>query len=387
MGDQHTRLFWRTPNYIEEQAMSAVTEQAVLQALSAVRDPDLGKDVVSLGMIKNVKIDGGSVAFDFELTTPACPIKEKLEGEAREAVLALEGVDSAQVNMTANVRPMSGPTLGGTEPIAAGIKNIVLVGAGKGGVGKSTVAVNLAVGLHQLGARVGLLDADVYGPSVPIMLGIKGERPSTKDGRHLEPLSAHGLTCMSIGFLVEPEQAMIWRGPMLSQALVQFLRDVNWGELDYLVVDLPPGTGDVQLTLAQQIRASGAVLVTTPQDVALADVRKAKAMFDKVQIPVLGIVENMSYFVCPHCEQETDVFDRGGGERGAESMQIPFLGAVPLNAAIRKGGDAGTPHLISDPGGVEGKAFLEVAKQVAHQVSLQAVESAANQRPTLRIAP
>ncbi len=367
--------------------MSAVDEKAVLKALEAVKDPDLHKDIVSLGFVKDLAIEGGKVSFTIDLTTPACPVKEQMEAQAREVVAALPGVESVDVTMSASVRTSAGPGLGQGEPMAPGVKNIVLVGSGKGGVGKSTIAVNLAAGLGHLGARVGLLDADVYGPSIPTMLGIYGERPTTKDGRHLEPIEAFGVKTMSIGYLVEPDQAMVWRGPMLNQAVVQFLRDVNWGELDYLIVDLPPGTGDVQLTIAQQVSAAGCVLVTTPQDVALADVVRAKGMLDKVRIPVLGIVENMSYFVCPHCGEETDIFDRGGGKRAAERLAVPFLGEVPIQPKIREGGDAGRPIVVEDPEGAESRALLEVAKQVAHRVSVQAVEGGAAATPTLRMAP
>ena len=367
--------------------MPSVDEKTVLKALEAVKDPDLHRDIVSLGFVKDLSIEGGNVRFTIDLTTPACPVKEKLETEAKEAVEALPGVESVEVTMTASVRAGTGPVLGGTEPLAPGVKNIVLVGSGKGGVGKSTIAVNVASALHHLGASVGLMDADVYGPSIPTMLGIKGERPTTKDGKHLEPIEAFGLKTMSIGYLVDPDQAMVWRGPMLNQAVVQFLRDVNWGELDYLIVDLPPGTGDVQLTIAQQVKASGCVLVTTPQDVALADVVRAKGMLDKVHIPVLGLVENISYFVCPHCEEETDIFDRGGGRRAAERLGIPFLGEVPIQTRIRQGGDAGRPIVVEAPDAPESRALFEVAGQVAHRVSVQAVESGAEAQPTLRMAP
>ncbi len=367
--------------------MSQVTEDAVRQALRAVQDPDLHQDVVSLGFVKDVKIEGGKVAFTLDLTTPACPIKEVLESQAREAVEKLPGVTEVAVNLTASVREVTGGGLGGGRILPESVRNVILVGSGKGGVGKSTIAVNLAMALQQLGAKVGILDADVYGPSVPTMLGIAQEKPTSADGKHLDPVVGRGLKTMSIGYLVEPEQAMIWRGPMLDQALVQFLRDVDWGELDYLVLDLPPGTGDVQLTIAQQVRAAGAVLVTTPQDVALADVKRAKGMFDKVGVPVLGVVENMSFFVCPHCGEETDVFARGGGERYAEGAGIPFLGAVPLHAAVRESGDVGRPIVLAEPEGAEAKAIFEVARQVAHRVSVEAVGAGKDEAPILRMVP
>jgi ATP-binding protein involved in chromosome partitioning len=250
------------------------------------------------------------------------------------------------------------------------VKNIILVGAGKGGVGKSTVAVNLAVALAKHGASVGLLDADFYGPSIPMMTGLSDQRPVSPDGKRLEPLEALGMKVMSLGFLVEPDQALIWRGPMLHGALQQMMRDVNWGALDYLVLDLPPGTGDVVLTVSQSIRAAGAVLVTTPQDVALADVVRAKQMFDKVNIPVLGIVENMSQFVCPHCHTATPIFHHGGGRRAAELFKIPFLGEIPLELRVRVGGDQGRPVVAAYPDSPEAEAFMSVARAVAGRVSV-----------------
>ncbi len=249
------------------------------------------------------------------------------------------------------------------------VKHVVLVGAGKGGVGKSTVAVNLAAALSQCGATVGLLDADFYGPSIPLMTGLSEQRPVSPDGKRLEPLVTMGMKVMSLGFLVDPDQALIWRGPMLHGALQQLLRDVNWGALDYLVVDLPPGTGAGALTIWQSIRSSGAVLVTTPQDVALADVVRAKQMFDKVHIPVLGIVENMSTFVCPHCEKATAIFHHGGGRRAAEMFGIAFLGEIPLVLSVREGGDAGRPVVVASPSSPEAQAFLAMAKNIAGRVS------------------
>jgi ATP-binding protein involved in chromosome partitioning len=272
------------------------------------------------------------------------------------------------VAFTADVRPS--PSKGSGTDLVPSVRNVILVGSGKGGVGKSTVSVNLAVALAKLGCRVGVLDADIYGPSIPLMMGLFGARPSSTDGKTVEPLTAFGVKVISIGFFVDPDQAMIWRGPMLHGALVQLLRDVKWGDLDYLVLDLPPGTGDIQLTIAQQISVSGAVVVTTPQDVALSDAIKAKTMFDKVNIPVLGFVENMSGFVCPHCHQETDIFSKGGAEQAAAKLSVPFLGRVPINPAIREGSDDGRPVVAANPGLPESQALMRIAQNVADRVAL-----------------
>ncbi|HEY3448450.1 MAG TPA: Mrp/NBP35 family ATP-binding protein [Myxococcales bacterium] len=349
--------------------MAQVSERDVLNALSKVNDPDLNRDLVSLNMVKDLKVDGGQVSVKIELTTPACPLKAKIQNDVETAIKAVPGVSGVQVTMGATVRGAAKQK----EDLLPQVKNVVLVGAGKGGVGKSTCAVNLAVALKNEGAAVGLLDADFYGPSMPIMLGIK-ERPVSKDGKTLEPIVAHGLKAMSIGLLVDPDQALIWRGPMLHGALIQLFRDVNWGALDYLIVDLPPGTGDVPLSISQQIRAAGAVLVTTPQDVSLADVMKAKLMFDKVNIPVLGMVENMSNFICPHCHQATPIFDVGGGRRASEAMGIPFLGEIPLDLVVRQGGDKGVPIVVGMPDSPQSKAFQDMARNIAGQVSKQAMQ-------------
>lgn len=258
-----------------------------------------------------------------------------------------------------------------------GVKNVVLVGSGKGGVGKSTVSVNIAVALARSGARVGLLDADIYGPSIPIMLGVPSAKPRSTDGKKVQPIEAHGIKLMSIGFFIDPDQAMVWRGPMLHGAITQFFRDVEWGTLDYLILDLPPGTGDIQLTIAQQIKVAGAVVVTTPQDLSLADAIKAKTMFDKVEVPVLGVVENMSWFSCPHCDGRTEIFSHGGGEQAAEKLGVPFLGQVPLVPVIREGGDSGKPVVVSEPNSPGGDALIKVAEKVAERVS-EAKEQAAD---------
>jgi ATP-binding protein involved in chromosome partitioning len=344
----------------------SVSESAVLAALSRVMDPELNISLVQAGMVKDLRVSGDEVRLKIELTTPACPLKGKIQADAEAALREVPGLSKFDIEWGAQVR--AAPAGMGKENLLPGVKNVVLVGAGKGGVGKSTVSVNLAVALARCGSKVGLLDADFYGPSVPMMTGIH-RRPTSPDGKRLDPLEAHGIRVMSIGFLVEPEQALVWRGPMLHGALLQLVRDVNWGELDYLVLDLPPGTGDVALTLSQQIRAAGAVLVTTPQDVALADVVRAKQMFDKVHIPLLGIVENMSQFVCPHCQKATEIFDRGGGRKAAEMFGIPFLGEIPLELKVRQGGDKGVPVVAGTPDSPEAKAFVAMAQNVAGRVS------------------
>ena len=345
--------------------MSVTTEQ-VLDVLRTVKDPDLHKDIVSLGFVKDVKIKGGEVDFVVELTTPACPVKDDLKREAEEKVKALPGVSVARAEMTANVRARGG--FG--RQMVPGIRNIIAVGAGKGGVGKSTTAVNVALSLARKGARVGLMDADVYGPNTPQMLGIK-DAPEVGENKRMIPPQAHGLKVISMGMLVPPDQPIIWRGPMLHGAVQQFMRDVEWGELDYLVVDLPPGTGDVSLSMAQSVPVAGAVVVTTPQGVSVSDVRKAVAMFRQLNIPVLGVVENMSYFVCGHCDERTEIFGHGGGARMAEDLGIPFLGEVPIDTRVRSGGDEGQPIVAAAPDAPAAKAFADVASKVAAEISKQ----------------
>jgi len=349
------------------------SSDAILAALQGVKDPSTGRTLGELGMVKNVDmLEGNAARVRLELPTPASPHKARLE-EAVRAVLSPLQLSRVEVAFTADV-PRA-PGRGGTD-LVPGVRNVILVGSGKGGVGKSTVSVNLAVALAELGCRVGLLDADIYGPSIPLMMGLYGARPSSADGKSVEPLTAYGVKVISIGFFVDPDQAMIWRGPMLHGALVQLLRDVRWGELDYLILDLPPGTGDIQLTIAQQVSVSGAVVVTTPQDVALSDAIKAKTMFDKVSIPVLGFVENMSGFICPHCRQETDIFSKGGAEAAAQKLAVPFLGRVPINLAVRTGGDEGRPVVADHPELAESQALVRIAQNVADRVAvanLQAV--------------
>lgn len=344
----------------------SVTKEQVLAVLSTIQDPDLHKDIVTLGFVKDVAIKGGEVDFVVELTTPACPVKDQMKEEAERKVAGLPGVTAARAQMTASVRARGG--FGRQE--VPGIRNIVAVGAGKGGVGKSTAAVNLALALAQSGARVGLLDADVYGPNAPQMLGLSGQ-PAVNADQKMVPAEAHGLKVMSMGLLVPPDQPIVWRGPMLHGAVQQFMRDVAWGPLDYLIVDLPPGTGDVALSMAQSVPMAGAVVVTTPQGVSVSDVRKAVAMYRQLNIPLLGVIENMSYFVCGHCDERTEIFGHGGGAAMAEDLGLKFLGEIPIDTRVRVGGDSGQPILASAPDAPAAKAFREVASRVAAQISIQ----------------
>ena len=342
----------------------------MLDALRQVKDPDLHKDIVTLGFIKDLKIEGGNVSFRVVLTTPACPVKEELEGAAREVVAALPGVTAVQVTMDSEVPKGRGI---GDKVTMPGVRNIIAVSSGKGGVGKSTVAVNLAVSLALDGARVGLMDMDVYGPNVPLMLGVGEARPEVEEGRLL-PVEAYGVKLMSMAILQPGDKPMIVRGPILHGLVKQFLTDVKWGELDYLIVDMPPGTGDVQLSLAQLVPVQGAVLVTTPQEVAVMDVRRALRMFETVAVPVLGVVENMSYFIAPDTGLRYNIFGEGGGQKLAEQYGVPFLGAVPLGLEVREGGDKGVPVVVSQPESVQAAAFRKVAEEVARQVSIEAMK-------------
>ena len=346
--------------------MSQVSEAAVLDALRVVKDPDLHKDIVALGFVKAMKIAGGDVAFTIELTTPACPVKDLLRDQARAAVAALPGVSSVAVEMTAQVRAVGRPELG-RAPVE-GVKNIIAVGAGKGGVGKTTVSVNLAVALAKRGSRVGLLDGDMYGPNVPIMLGLKTQLET--DGKKIVPAERYGLQVVSMGFLTQDDAPVIWRGPMLHGAIQQFFRDVRWDNIDYLIVDMPPGTGDVALSLSQTVPVAGAVLVTTPQTVSLADTRRAISMYRKLNIPAVGLIENMSYFACPGCGTETDLFGRGGGEALAREQSVPFLGGIPLHGPIREGGDSGVPIVIGEPESAPARAIFAAAERVAAEISI-----------------
>ncbi len=350
--------------------MSQLTPDLILDALRQINDPDLHKDIVTLGFIKDLTIDGGHVSFRIVLTTPACPVKEQMEDAAKELVGAIPGVQQVSVKMDAEVPKGRGI---GEKVSVPGVRNIIAVSSGKGGVGKSTVAVNVAVSLALNGARVGLMDADVYGPNVPIMLGASEAQPIV-EGNKLVPIEAYGVKIMSMAFLQPGDKPMIVRGPILHGLVKQFLSDVKWGELDYLVVDMPPGTGDVQLSLAQLVPVQGAVLVTTPQEVAVADVRRALRMFETVAIPILGIVENMSYFIAPDTGNRYDIFGQGGGERLAEMYRVPFLGAIPLGIGVREGGDKGSPVVVSEPDSPQAKAFRHVAEEIARQVSIEAMK-------------
>jgi ATP-binding protein involved in chromosome partitioning len=353
-----------------EATTSSITEADVLNALRAVKDPDLHKDIVALNMIRDIKICSGIVSFRFVLTTPACPVRDQLKFEAEKVVMAIPGVEMVEAKMEAEV-----PKARGNIDKAAleGIKHIIAVSSGKGGVGKSTVAVNLAVSLSLMGAHVGIVDTDIYGPNVPIMMG-GNDYPQVR-GEKIVPPIYHGVKTMSIGLLNPGDKAVVWRGPMLHSAVNQFLRQVEWGELDYLVVDMPPGTGDVQLSLAQMVAVAGVVLVTTPQEVALTDVRKAHNMFEQLNVPVLGIVENMSYFECPNDGDKFFIFGHGGGEALADRYGVPFLGGIPIAINIREGGDLGVPIVISQPDSPQAKAFTQVAQNVAAQVSIQAIKA------------
>src|SRR5262245_51214028 len=351
-----------------------VDQARVLDALRVVRDPDLNRDIVSLGFIKELRLDEGRVAFTIELTTPACPVKDQMRDQARAAVMQIAGVTSVDVTMSARVREAVGSD--GARQSLPGVKNIIAVGAGKGGVGKTTVSVNLAIALAKCGSKVGIIDGDIYGPNVPIMLGLKTQLVT--DGQKIVPAEKYGLQVISMGFLTSDDAPIIWRGPMLHGALQQFFREVRWGALDYLVIDLPPGTGDVALSLSQTVPVAGAIVVTTPQQVSLADSRRAVAMYKKLNIPTLGVIENMSYFVCPECGEEADIFGRGGGERMAQDLSIPFLGSLPIYQPVREGGDSGVPIVISEPDSAAARAFITVAERAAAQVSI-----ASYQRPTI----
>jgi len=348
--------------------MAMLERDAVLNALRAVVDPDLRRDIVSLGFVKDLALGEGRVSFTIELTTPACPVKDQLRDQAVAAVRAL-GVDSVEVQLTAKVRSASAPETG--RPPLPGVKNVIAVGAGKGGVGKTTVAVNLALSLARCGSRVGILDGDIYGPNIPIMLGINTQL-TTNEQRQIVPAEKYGLQVISIGFLTNDDAPIIWRGPMLHGAIQQFFKEVAWSDLDYLIIDMPPGTGDVALSLSQTVPVVGSIVVTTPQQVSLADSRRAVRMYQKLSIPTLGIVENMSFYDCPNCHHESDIFGHGGGEALATDMGVPFLGRLPIYQPIREGSDVGVPLIVSEPASPAARAFLTVAERTAAQVSIAA---------------
>jgi ATP-binding protein involved in chromosome partitioning len=357
--------------------MSGVSEQQVRAALGKVVDPDKGQDIVSLGMVSGVQLREGHVAFAIEVEPQRGPKLEPLRKAAEKAVEALPGVLSVTAVLTAQKPAARAPQPqphghahgqgGAAKALVPGVGAIVAVASGKGGVGKSTVAVNLALGLAAIGRKVGLLDADIYGPSMPRMLGISG-RPNSRDGKVLQPMTNYGIECMSMGFLVPEDTPMIWRGPMVMSALQQMLRDVAWGDLDVMIVDMPPGTGDAQLTMAQQVPLAGAVIVSTPQDIALLDARKGLNMFRKVDVPVLGIVENMSYFRCPHCGGRSDIFGHGGARREAERLGVEFLGEVPLDILIRETSDDGKPVVVSHPDSEHAQVFRAMATRLAEKL-------------------
>ena len=344
-----------------------ITQDAVMAALSKVQEPELHKDLVTLNMIHDLKIEGPSVSFTVMLTTPACPLRTRIEREAREAVAAIPGVGSVDVKLDATV-PSDGRARGLLE---LPIHNAIAVASGKGGVGKSTVAVNIAVSLAQSGARVGLLDADIYGPNVPTMMGV--EHLPAPSGEKLEPAEAYGVKLMSIGFLVKPDQPLIWRGPMLHSAIRQFLTDVAWGELDYLIIDLPPGTGDAALSLAQSLPLSGGVIVTLPQQVSLDDARRGLEMFRQLDVPIFGVVENMSYLELPDGNR-MDIFGTGGGKKLAEESGVAYIGAIPMDPAVRAGGDSGKPVVITHPDSPVAQALRMIAEDVAAKVSVAAMQ-------------
>jgi len=352
-----------------------ITEADVLGALRPIVDPDFGKSIVDLGFVKSLRIEGGRVAFAIELTTPACPVKAEFEKAARERVSALPGVESVDVTMTANTRGRAAvPATGPESEILPGVRNTIAVASGKGGVGKSTTAVNLALALRETGASVGILDADVYGPSLQLLLGVNA-RPQTIE-RKILPNEAYGMKTMTMGFFVNESSPVIWRGPMVHGLISQFLKDVEWGTLDYLVIDLPPGTGDAALTLTQMAPLSGAVIVTTANDLSLIDARKGLKMFEKVSVPVLGIIENMSYFTPPDLpDRKYYIFGRGGGERTAKELSVEFLGEVPIDPRVVEGGDVGRPILVHAPDSDAARAFRKLAGTIARKLAVLATDT------------
>ena len=371
--------------FAEHPTIAQLGEKEILDALKSISDPDRGKDIVSLGMVSGLQVKDGHVVFAIEVDAERGPALEPLRQTAEKTVHALPGVISATVVLTAErppapagAPPPGAPHPGGAPrpadaPLMPGVKAIIAVASGKGGVGKSTTAVNLALALAADGHGVGILDADIFGPSIPRMLGIPG-RPGSSDGTKLDPMENHGVKCMSMGFLVDEETPVVWRGPMVMSALEQMMRDVAWGELDVLVVDMPPGTGDAQLTMSQRVPLAGAVIVSTPQDIALADARKGLNMFRKVDVPVFGLIENMSYYVCPKCGERSEIFSHGGAKREAERLETDFLGEIPLDIAIRETSDSGRPIVIDQPDSPHAEAYRKIAEKIWERIEAGAEE-------------
>ena len=344
---------------------NVVTKELILEALRGVIEPDLKQDIVSLDMVRNLTIRDGEVSLDIALTTPAHPQKAQIRENCENAVRDLQGVNRVDVNLTATVTHGPPPS---DRPPLPGVKNIVAVASGKGGVGKSTVAANLAVALGQSGAAVGLMDSDIYGPNIPIMMGIK-QRPDAEEDKII-PLEAHGVKLMSMGFISGDNVPVIWRGPMVTKMIEKFLHNVSWGDLDYLILDLPPGTGDVQITIRQSVDVIGAVIVTTPQNLALEDVKRGILMFQQVEVPILGLIENMSFFNCPKCQSRSDIFGHHGGREMSEQMGIPFLGEIPLDGQIRDAGDIGVPITVGQPDSATARTFQDIVGKLASSISI-----------------
>ncbi len=360
-----------------------MNKDEIIKALANIKDPDLHRDIVSLGFVKRVEITDHKVDVDIQLTTPACPVRDEMKTQAANEIRRLGFKGDINIVMSSQVVSHNNQT---REQILPGVKNTIAVASGKGGVGKSTIAVNLAASLALDGAKVGIVDADVYGPSLPLMLGVT-DKPETEriDEKRFKiyPVEKYGIKMMSIGFLVDTETPMIWRGPMASGALKQFLTDVIWEDLDYMIFDMPPGTGDVQLTLVQTIPLTGAVIVTTPQDVSLADVRRGIRMFEKVNVPILGVIENMSYFVCSHCGQREEIFSHGGGKKTAEAFGVPFLGEVPIYTPIRVGGDIGKPIILMEPESDQSQMIQTAARRLAARISI--ADMTQSEKPKIQI--
>ena len=371
----------------ETLSMNSINEKDILSALTQVQEPQSGKDLVSLNMAKNVEIDGPRVSFTVEFKSASYPFKEKVLANAKAVVMTISGVGIVTVNSKINdplkvISSQPAQTMSSPQPamrpqqpvqpqkqnLIPSAKNTIAVASGKGGVGKTTVSVNLAVSLAQSGAAVGLLDSDIYGPNIPIMMGVN-QKLGTRNNK-IAPLERYGVHMVSVGFISEGDTAIIWRGPMVGKMIQQFLGEVDWGALDYLVIDMPPGTGDAQLTLTQTVPLTGAIIVTTPQDVALADAKKGINMFRKVEVPILGLVENMSYFICPHCNKRHEIFDHGGGKKASKKFKVPFLGEIPLETKVRIGGDQGTPIVISEPEASVSVAFKNLANSVMKQIDI-----------------